>query len=90
MAIADGTDMARVTTRSEPKLLDKVRGKVRLKQYARATERAYVNWTERYLRYQKDRNKGQWRHPGTMGKAEVEMFLTWLATVRNVAVVNAS
>ncbi|MEZ5944164.1 MAG: hypothetical protein R3C18_22455 [Planctomycetaceae bacterium] len=63
--------MARFTTRQEPKLLGRVRGKVRLKQYGRATERAYVNWTERYLRFHKDRNKGQWRHPAIMGKAEV-------------------
>ncbi|MEZ5942462.1 MAG: hypothetical protein R3C18_13795 [Planctomycetaceae bacterium] len=41
--------MKRVTAHSEPKLLDEVRGEVRLKQFAWPTEWANVKWTERYL-----------------------------------------
>jgi len=71
---------------AKPKLLDQMRGKLRIKQYAWATEKAYVNWVLRFLRFHKDRNRGEWRHPIEMGKAEVEQFLTWLAQQRNVVV----
>jgi hypothetical protein len=32
-----------------PKLLDQVRGKIRLKHYSIRTEQAYVNWIKRYI-----------------------------------------
>jgi uncharacterized membrane protein YphA (DoxX/SURF4 family) len=44
-----------------------------------------VNWVERLLRFHKDRNKGVWRHPDGMGKADVEEYLTYLAVKQNVA-----
>lgn len=37
---------SKVTT---PKLLDIVRGKIRLKHYSIRTEQAYVDWIKRYI-----------------------------------------
>ena len=34
---------------SPPKLLDQVRGKLRVKHYSIRTERAYVDWIKRYI-----------------------------------------
>ena len=62
-----------------PKLLDQVRGKIRLKHYSIRTEQAYVDWIKRYiLHFDK-------RHPRELGAAEVEAFLTHLAVAGNVA-----
>ena len=64
---------------SEPRLLDQVRGKIRLKHYSIRTEQAYVDWIKRYILH-----FGK-RHPRDMGAAEVEQFLTYLAVNRNVS-----
>jgi len=62
-----------------PKLLDQVRARLRLKHYARRTEEAYVDWIVRYIHFHHN------RHPSELGTADVEAFLTYLATERNVA-----
>jgi integron integrase len=62
-----------------PRLLDRVRDKIRLKHYSLRTEQAYVDWIRRYILHH-----GK-RHPSDMGAAEVEAFLTHLAAVREVA-----
>ena len=46
----------------KPKLLDRVRGAVRVRHLARSTEKTYVYWCRRYILYH---NK---RHPIDMGK----------------------
>ncbi|MGB7815527.1 MAG: integron integrase [Methylotenera sp.] len=68
------------TSNSEPpKLLDLVRGKIRLKHYSIRTEQAYVDWIKRYiLHFDK-------RHPKDLGADEVETFLTHLAVVGKVS-----
>jgi len=53
--------------------MDALRDKLRVKQYSYKTEKAYLNWTERFIRFHK------LRHPKEMGKAEIEAFLTHLA-----------
>ena len=58
---------------SEPKIADRIRAKLRLGHYSLETERAYVAWYLRYVRFHK------LRHPAQMGAAEVEAFLTHLA-----------
>lgn len=64
---------------NEPKLLDIVRGKIRLKHYSIRTEQAYTDWIKRYiLHFDK-------QHPKDLGAAEVEAFLTHLAVARNVS-----
>lgn len=62
-----------------PRLLDQVRGKIRLKHYSLRTEESYVDWIRRFILHH-----GK-RHPRDMGAAEVESFLTHLAVVGKVA-----
>ncbi len=62
-----------------PRLLDRVRDKIRLRHYSIRTEQAYVDWIKRFILFH-----GK-RHPETLGAAEVEAFLTHLAVERQVA-----
>nr|WP_145545472.1 integron integrase [Variovorax boronicumulans] len=62
-----------------PRLLDRVRERIRLMHYSLQTERAYVHWCRAFIRFH------GLRHPADMGKAEVEAFLTHLAAERCVA-----
>jgi integron integrase len=64
---------------NRPRLLDELRRQVRLRHYSYRTEQAYVGWVRRYILYHRK------RHPASMGAAEVEAFLSHLASVRNVA-----
>ena len=61
------------TPNQEPKLLDQVRGKIRLKHYSVRTEQTYTDWVNRFIL-----NFGK-KHPRDMGAAKVERFLTHLA-----------
>jgi integron integrase len=61
------------------RLLDQVRGKIRLKHYSIRTEQAYVDWIRRFILH-----FGK-RHPRELGAAEVEAFLTHLAVEGKVA-----
>ena len=63
----------------EKKLADRLREAIRLRGYSLRTEKAYVAWYERYVRFH------HLRHPATMGLAEVEQFLTHLASEAQVA-----
>lgn len=60
-------------TKSEPKLLDKVRAKLRLKRYSPSTEKAYVDWIVKYIRY------SGMQHPSQLNEKDLERFLTHLA-----------
>lgn len=62
-----------------PRLLDRVRDRLRVLHYSMRTETAYSGWIRRYILFH-----GK-RHPAEMGKAEAEAFLTHLATERNVS-----
>jgi integron integrase len=64
---------------SSPKLLDQVRGKIRLKHYSIRTEQAYVDWIKRFILH-----NGK-KHPNELGAEEVEAFLTHLAVQGRVA-----
>jgi integron integrase len=63
----------------EPKLLVRLRNKLRLKHYSIRTEHAYVDWARRFIRFH------GLRHPAEMGAQEVEAFLTHLAVQGKVA-----
>ena len=67
-----------------PKLMDRVRGKLRVLHLAKRTEEAYVRWIVRFISFHRDR-AGQWVHPENMSGAEVSEFLTHLAVVREVS-----
>lgn len=58
---------------SQPRLLDQVRDRIRLKHYSIRTEDTYVEWIRRFILFH-----GK-RHPREMGAGEVEGFLTHLA-----------
>lgn len=72
--MTDGTGLS-----ASPRLLDQVRGKIRLKHYSIRTEQAYVDWIKRFILH-----FGK-RHPGEMGSREVEAFLTHLAVAGKVS-----
>lgn len=64
---------------NQPKLLDQVRNKIRLRNYSYQTEKTYVHWIRRFILFH---NK---RHPKEMGRKEVEDFLTDLTIKGNVS-----
>ena len=61
------------------RLLDQLRERIRYSHYSRRTEKAYVHWARRYIRFH------GLRHPRTLGGPEVGRFLNHLATVNRVA-----
>jgi integron integrase len=61
------------------RLLDQVRERARYLHYSLSTEKAYLYWIRFFIRWQ------QMKHPRDMGAAEVEAFLTMLATERRVS-----
>ncbi len=62
-----------------PRLLDRVRDRIRLKHYSIRTEQAYLDWVRRFVVFH-----GR-RHPRELGHAHVEAFLTHLAVEGKVA-----
>jgi integron integrase len=60
-------------------LLEVVREKIRLRHLSRATEKNYVTWIRRFVRF------NQKRHPREMGEKEIEAFLSHLAIAQNVS-----
>ncbi len=62
-----------------PRLLDQLREQLRLRHRSLATERSYVDWVRRFIRFH------GLRHPRELGREEVETFLSHLARDRNVA-----
>ena len=67
------------TTAKPPKLLDRVRDKLRVKHYSIRTEHTYVDWIKRYIFFH-----GK-RHPKDMEARDIEAFLTHLAVKGRVA-----
>lgn len=63
----------------QPRLLDRVRERCRVKRFSLRTEQAYSHWIRRSILF-----NGK-RHPRDMGAPEVEAFLTPLAVDGNVA-----
>lgn len=60
-------------------LLADVRSAIRIRNYSLRTERAYVDWVRRYVRYHR------LRHPVEIHDAEVVQFLSYLAEKREVS-----
>lgn len=63
---------------SNPKLLQRVRSNLRLRQYSPRTEEAYVGWVRRFVRFH------GLRHPDAMGESEVRAFLEHLTEGRQL------
>lgn len=68
-----------ITAPQPPKLLDRMRAAIRVRHYSLSTERTYTGWVKRFIYFH------QKRHPQDMGTAEVEAFLSALATELNVS-----
>ncbi len=62
-----------------PKLMDRVRDRIRTLHYSYRTEQAYTHWIKRYILHH-----GK-RHPQDMGADEIEAFLSHLATAHGQA-----
>ena len=62
-----------------PRLLDRVRERIRTRHYSRRTEKAYVGWIRRYVLFH-----GR-RHPREMRAEELSRFLSSLAVDAKVS-----
>jgi integron integrase len=60
-------------------LLNQVHEAMRLKHYARSTEKNYIHWIVRYIRFH------NLQHPATLGQEHIKSFLSYLANTENVA-----
>ena len=69
------------TKSQQPKLLDQVRQVLRLHHYSIHTERSYVDWIVRFVRFHSMRS----REDLFPAEAKIESFLTDLAVHANVA-----
>jgi integron integrase len=65
--------------RKPPRLMDEVRRALRVRHYAIRTEKAYVGWIVRFIRFHR------MTHPRQMGEAQVAAFLSSLAVEGRVA-----
>ena len=64
---------------AKSKLLQQVKEEIRRRNYSYRTEKAYVRWIIRFIKY------NRLTHPSKMAEKEVTNFLNWLANDRNVA-----
>lgn len=62
-----------------PKLLDQLRLAIRRRHYSYRTEKTYVQWTRRFIRYH------GLRHPRDLGAEGIRRFLNHLANERHVS-----
>ena len=61
------------------RLLDQLRSQIRYLHYSIRTEEAYVYWVRAFIRFH------GLRHPLELGGSEVESFLSWLSSERQVS-----
>lgn len=64
---------------AQPRLLDRLRARIRARHYSLRTEQAYVFWCRAFIRFH------GLRHPSDMGGPEVEAYLTHLAADRGLS-----
>jgi len=64
---------------SRPRLVTQVRLALRARHYSARTERQYVHWVRRFVRFH------GLRHPAVLGESEVSAFLTHLAESGHVS-----
>lgn len=67
------------TEQRPARLEDQIRAACRVRHYSLATERAYVGWYKRFVRW------AGLKHPATLGGDRVQAWLSHLATDGNVA-----
>lgn len=59
--------------------IEEVRSDMRLRHYSFKTEKAYLGWIKRFIKFH------DFKHPKDMGKTEIEDFLGYLANNRKVS-----
>ena len=64
---------------ASPRLLDMLRRQIRYLHYSLRTEESYVYWVRQFIRFH------GLRHPAELSHGDVEAFLSFLATERQVA-----
>lgn len=64
---------------SQPKLLDQIRIAIRTRHYSHRTEKSYINWIKRFVRFHGT------RHPSELNESHVQAYLEHLAVKRQVA-----
>ena len=64
---------------AKPRLREQFRAVIRVNHYSIRTEKSYWYWIRYFIRFNK------LRHPSELGPAEVNAFLSWLASDRQVA-----
>jgi hypothetical protein len=57
---------------------------MRAKHTSIRAEETYLRWMEQFLRFHQEL-RGAWVHPGDMGDAQINQFLTYLAVERKVS-----
>jgi integron integrase len=62
-----------------PRLLDQMRDRIRYKHYSLRTEKAYLFWVRRFIRFH------SLRHPRSMGAPEIEHYLSHLANTKKIS-----
>lgn len=75
----DGSVSEADSRRVRGRFMQEVRITIRGRNLALTTERTYLRWIRMFIRYHR------YRHPATMGGAEVDAFLSWLAAWRRVS-----
>ena len=71
--------MGSVTPGKPARLEDQIRAACRVRNYSLSTERCYVGWYKRFVRW------AGLRHPATLGGDRVQAWLSHLATQRDVS-----
>lgn len=71
--------LANLPALKSTRLLDQLRERIRCLHYSRSTEDVYVFWARAFIRHH------GLRHPRDLDGTDVESFLTWLASERQVA-----
>jgi integron integrase len=79
MPLDDDDDHRAAPPVPPPRLLDLLRQRIRYLHYSLRTEHAYVHWVRAFIRYH------GLRHPAELSSPEIEAFLSWLATDRQVS-----
>lgn len=64
---------------SSTKLIEKVRGKLRLKRYSVNTERTYIEWIKKFINYHSKRN------PSELNEKDLEKFLNYLVIKERIS-----
>lgn len=71
--------LLQVSESHPPKLLDQVRRQFRARHYSPRTEKTYLHWIRRYIRFHR------LKHPAEMGESEIGQFLSFLANQGRVS-----